>query len=223
MLRRTLQVFAFTVLWLAALFLSAGRLDWMRGWIYAASYLTFMGAIVLVARRCNPEVLEARAKVHRKDTKLFDKIILGVYFPLIFLQLPAAGLQVVRFHRPALPPWTIHAGIAMLAAASGIVAWVMAANRFAEPTVRIQKERGHTVVTTGPYRFVRHPMYVGMILMFLAGPLILGSAWSMGIGGILAALLVLRTAMEDRTLRRELAGYEEFTTRTRYRLVPGLW
>jgi len=221
-MQRTLQALGFTVLWVAALFLAAGRLNWIRGWIYVGTYLMFTGAIALVARY-NPEIMEARAKVHRKDTKRFDKILLGIYFPLLFLQPLVAGLQVVRFHRPALPAWTMYAGIALFAVACGVVAWVMVVNRFAETTVRIQTERGHTVVTAGPYRFVRHPMYVGMILMFLATPLILGSVWALGIGGILAALLVLRTALEDRTLRRELPGYEEYTTHTRYRLVPGLW
>jgi len=220
---RTLQALAFTALWVGALFLAAGRLDWIRGWIYVAAYLACIGAVAFAARRYNPEIFEARAKVHRKDTKPFDKIILSVYFPLLLLQLPVAGLEVVRFHRPPLPVWTVYAGIVMLAFASGMLAWVMIVNRFAEPTVRIQTDRGHTVVTAGPYRFVRHPMYVGMTLMFLAAPLILGSVWALGIGGILAALLVLRTALEDGTLRRELPGYEEFTTRTRYRLAPGIW
>jgi protein-S-isoprenylcysteine O-methyltransferase Ste14 len=104
-----------------------------------------------------------------------------------------------------------------------LLAWAMAVNPFAETTVRIQTERGHTVVRSGPYRLVRHPMYAGAILMFLGTPLILGSmlALLLAIGVVL--LFVGRTALEDRTLRRELQGYEAYATCTRYRLLPGVW
>jgi len=89
--------------------------------------------------------------------------------------------------------------------------------------VRIQKERNQTAVTTGPYRYVRHPMYVGAIVMFPATGLALGSWWAVAIGGVLSLLFVWRTAMEDRVLLRELPGYQEFAAATRYRLVPGVW
>ena len=104
-----------------------------------------------------------------------------------------------------------------------MVTWSLAANRHAESTVRIQTDRGHQVVTGGPYRYVRHPMYVGAIPMYFAVALILGSIWAMAVAVVIAIFFVIRTALEDRTLRHELAGYEEFTARTRYRLVPGIW
>ena len=106
--------------------------------------------------------------------------------------------------------------------ACALVAGVMAVNRFAEQTVRIQVDRGHTVVTTDPYRFVRHPMYVSLSLWFLSTALILGSMWALVDGAAITSLLIWRTAMEDRTLRHELAGCEEFTRHSRYRLVPGV-
>ena len=101
--------------------------------------------------------------------------------------------------------------------------WAMLANPFFEKTVRIQEERGHHVATGGPYRFVRHPGYVAFILMGFALPLGVGSAWALVPAGLNAALIVARTALEDRTLRRELPGYAEYAQRTRYRLLPGVW
>jgi protein-S-isoprenylcysteine O-methyltransferase Ste14 len=96
-------------------------------------------------------------------------------------------------------------------------------NPHLETTVRIQKDRGHKVITTGPYRFVRHPMYTGVLLMYAGWPLILGSMWSYVVVGIIVVLFVVRTALEDRTLRTELEGYEAYAGRTRYRLLPGVW
>jgi protein-S-isoprenylcysteine O-methyltransferase Ste14 len=107
--------------------------------------------------------------------------------------------------------------------AMALITWAMMANPHAETTVRIQTDRDHKAVTSGPYRIVRHPMYVGAILMYPAAALMFGSMWALAISGLIAILFVWRTALEDRTLRRELPGYEEFAALTRYRLIPGLW
>jgi protein-S-isoprenylcysteine O-methyltransferase Ste14 len=104
-----------------------------------------------------------------------------------------------------------------------LIGWTLAVNRHAEATVRIQTDRGHTVVTSGPYQFVRHPMYTGAMVMYVATGLVLGSIWALALAGILVGLFLWRTVMEDRTLRRELDGYEEYAAQTRYRLVPGVW
>jgi protein-S-isoprenylcysteine O-methyltransferase Ste14 len=103
------------------------------------------------------------------------------------------------------------------------MAMAMAANPFLESTVRIQKDRSHVVVTAGPYRIVRHPMYVGALVMFAAWPLLLGSAWSFVPLAAMVPALVVRTALEDRMLQRELAGFADYAQRTRYRLLPGVW
>ena len=101
--------------------------------------------------------------------------------------------------------------------------WSMAANAFFSMIVSIQKDRGHTVVTDGPYRYVRHPGYAGSILFTIATPLVLGSLWAFIPCGLAAALFVVRTALEDRTLQEELPGYKEYAQQTRYRLLPGIW
>lgn len=221
--RRIPQIVAFTIVWLSAIFWSAGTLRWPEGWVYVALYLASVAAGGFMARRRNPGIFEARANWRHQNTKAFDRVFLALYLPLTIVELVAGGFDVVRFRHPAMAIVCLYAGVTLFVVSTPIVAWVMAVNRFAETTVRIQTERGHAVVTSGPYRFVRHPMYLGLILMFLGTGLVLRSRWSLAIGAVIGALFLARTAMEDRTLRRELPGYEEFTTRTRYRLVPGLW
>ena len=103
------------------------------------------------------------------------------------------------------------------------VLWTMAVNPFLEKGIRIQEDRGHRVITTGPYRYVRHPMYAGAIVMFAGFPLVLGSGWTFVPVGVITVLFVVRTVYEDQVLRRELPGYAGYAERTRYRLIPGVW
>lgn len=220
---RYLQLIASLGLVFAALFGGAGTWNWLRGWIYLAAYLILMAGASVVVRRTNPDLFEARANWRRRDTKRFDKFFLAVFLPLTYAMPAIASLDNMRFGWWPIPFVAVYPGLLLLALSIALITWVMAVNRFAESTVRIQTDRGHTVVTTGPYRFVRHPMYVGACLMFLATPLILGSMWAMAFSLVLAILFIARTALEDRTLRRELAGYEAYAARTRYRLVPGVW
>lgn len=218
-----MRMVASPALWMGALFGGAGRLDWTRGWICFGLYAVGMSAVGLIVRRANAPLMEARAKWRHQDTKRFDKIFLCAFLPLVFIQPAVAGLDAVRFRWSSMPFGLVYAGALLFALAMALIAWTLAVNRFAETTVRIQTERSHTVVASGPYRIVRHPMYVGAILMYLATALVLGSVWALAPTGVIVALFVWRTELEDRTLRRELAGYEEFAARTRYRLLPGLW
>lgn len=222
-LKRRVQVFATMAIWLTAVIASAGRIDWIRGWICAIAYSAGAVAAGVVVRRRNPGLLEARAKWRRKDTKPFDKIFLVIFLPLTLILPTVAGLDVVRFRWSAMPFATVYVGLILFAMAMALITWVMIVNPHAESTVRIQKDRGHRAVTSGPYRVVRHPMYVGVMLLYPAQALMFGSVWALVVSGVIAMLFVWRTAMEDRTLRRELPGYEEFTAATRYRLVPGVW
>jgi len=208
---------------LLALFGAAGRLDWIRGWIYVAEYLVGMASAWVVMRRVNPELIEARSTMRHPGTKRFDKFILGVYIPMTLVQPAVAGLDAVRFGWSEMPEAALYIGVILFAAGIAITTWALAVNPFAETTVRIQTERGHRVIGDGPYGFVRHPLYVGIILIHIAGGLILGSYWALAVAGFVIALFVVRTALEDRTLQSELPGYRDFASRTRWRLVPGLW
>src|SRR5271165_1397397 len=221
--KRFVQVAATFVWWIGSLFVSAGRLDWVRGWISAALSVVGMTAIGLVVRHYNAPLMDARAKWRRQDTKHFDKVFMAFYLPLVLIHPAVAGLDAVRFHWSSLPFGFVYAGAILFILATVLIGWVLSINPFAETSVRIQTDRGHTVVTTGPYRIVRHPMYVGATLMYVGTSLVLGSVWALVLSGCMAVLFFWRTAREDQTLRQELAGYEEYAARTRYRLVPGLW
>ncbi|MGA3160021.1 MAG: isoprenylcysteine carboxylmethyltransferase family protein [Terracidiphilus sp.] len=210
-------------LWVAIVFCGAGRLDWTRGWICTAVYVLTMTLTGALAHRLNPGLLEARTKFIRKDSPTFDKIFVWIYFPLTFIQVLVAGLDAVRFRTLPLPQWTLVPGIALFLAAMAMVNWTFLINPFAETTVRIQQDRGHKVVSTGPYRIVRHPMYLGSILMYPATAMMLGSGWAMAVAALILVLIVWRTAKEDRFLHCELPGYREYAAHTRYRLIPGLW
>lgn len=209
--------------WCGALFGGAGTLTWVRGWICTALYLGGMIAVRAVIRSVNPALLERRdAGIHSR-TKDFDKAFLCAFLPLAIALPAVAGLDAVRFGWSPMPSWTLYPGVGLFLLSTGLIAWVMVSNPHAETTVRIQSERGHRVIAGGPYRMVRHPMYVGLILLYLSQALILGSAWALLIAIAVAGLFFWRTGREDQLLRSELQGYEEFSSSTRFRLIPGLW
>lgn len=222
-LGRVLQLVVSLGLWVAAVFVSAGTLNWLRGCICVIATLGMYAVAVVLVQRRNPALLEARAHWRHRDTKSFDKVFVALLFPLYFAQPVVAGLDAVRFRWTSMPFHAVYVGVAFLVLGMGLVTWAMMVNPYAETTVRIQTERRHQTVTAGPYCIVRHPMYAGAILMFPATALIFGSLWALVIGILLSTLFVWRTTMEDRALRRELPGYAAFAAVTRYRLLPGVW
>ena len=209
------------VLVIGVLFVCAGRLDWPRGWFFIALATITLAVTVPVFQRENPRFLRTRLQ-KTNGTKPFDKVIYVILMLSVFACLAVAGLNV-RFGGPSLAfEWT-YLGLLLYIAGYIPIGLAMSTNPFVERTVRIQSERGHVAVTTGPYRVVRHPMYAGILIMTGSWPLLLGSIWSYVPWAFLAVTLIVRTAMEDRTLRRELSGYEEYSKRTRYRLIPEVW
>ena len=209
--------------WFLSLFGSAGQLTWIRGWICTVLYLGGLFACRAFVARLNPGLLDERQTAIRKDTKPFDKIFLRFLLTFTVAEPVLAGLDAVRFHWAPMPFWTLYPGVVFLLVSATWITWVLVRNPHAESSVRIQKERDHTVVSSGPYRFVRHPMYVGLILLHVSIALVLGSMWTLALAALITILFLWRTALEDRTLRRELSGYEEYTRVTRYRMVPGIW
>ena len=134
-----------------------------------------------------------------------------------------AGLDVRYRWSSGIGPVMQIAAMLIVIAGYALVVWATGVNAFFSQVVRIQSERGHTVVSSGPYRNVRHPAYVGMLLVVLGAPIMLGSWWALIPGAISAVLMIVRTALEDRTLQAELPGYHDFAQHTRYRLLPGVW
>ncbi|UCH36194.1 MAG: isoprenylcysteine carboxylmethyltransferase family protein [Armatimonadota bacterium] len=206
----------------AVLFISAGRIGWTRAWILFGLMLLTVAANLIVILRSNPRLLRERLK---KDeaSKSFDRVFMAVAIPVSLAILIVPGLDAVRFGWSSLPLGWLYVGAALHLLGDVPMAWAMATNPYLERTVRIQDDRGHTVITSGPYRMVRHPMYVGLLVMMAGWPLILGSVWTYVPVALLGILVVLRTAFEDRTLREELPGYAEYARRTRHRLLPGVW
>ena len=202
----------------------SGQWDWWQAWAYAAaSILSFVLSRAIVAR-VHPDLIKERARfMEAKDTKPWDKILaplLGIGSILVLL---VAGLD--RSYGWSSP----FSLIVNILALTGIVigyafsSWALVANRFFSGTVRIQTERGHHVVSSGPYRLIRHPGYAGGLLGYVLIPVLLDSLWAFIPAGLLAAVMVVRTALEDRTLQAELPGYAAYAQKTRCRLIPGVW
>lgn len=205
------------------LFVSAGRLDWVWGWVYALIYLAFDIATALVVLPRSPHLLIERADI-QEGTKSWDKVIVRAaagYLPIASWII--SGLDVRNGWTGPVMLWFHIAAALIVVIGYALVVWAMGANAFFSLAVRIQKERNHRVVTSGPYRFVRHPGYVGAILFTVLAPVMLGSWWALIPAGLSAVLYVVRTALEDRTLYEELPGYAEYTRQARYRLLPGVW
>lgn len=213
----------FMGLWIGLLFVCAGRVDWIRGWACVGIYLVSMASTGIIVHHANHDLLERRATWQQKDTKRFDKAFIAIFIPLTVIQPAVAGLDVVRFQWSAMPIWTILPAASLFLLAMAVVTWTLATNPYAENSVRIQSERGQTVIRSGPYSFVRHPMYAGSVVMYPATGWMFGSIAALAIGCVMSILLIIRTALEDRTLRRELSGYADYCLVTRWRLLPGIW
>lgn len=211
-----------TVIFLAILLVSAGRLDYWQAWVYAAVG-TVMNLCTRWVLRSAPEVAKERAKPG-KDAKGWDKKLLGFGFLLTLATLIVAGLDSGRYNARPEPRWDwLGVGVALSFAGMVVFLLAMKENRFFSAVVRVQHERGHTVCSTGPYGIIRHPGYAGMIIGTLGLPLLFTSFWS-AIPALLSVILVIaRTHLEDGALQKELAGYSEYQRVTRFRLVPGVW
>ncbi len=215
--RAILPLVAFLLLLALVMFVHAG-IGWWQGWLFLAVFTFQIVAMALYIWRTNPEILVARSKM-QKGTKGWDRVFFYILQALILAVFPVAGLD----HWSAAPLWVIALGYVLLTIGMAGTAWVMRVNKFAEMSIRIQTERGHHVVDTGPYAFVRHPFYVATFPLLAGMPLALGSYWALIPAAVAGIALVVRTALEDRVLHDELPGYKEYAGRVRYRLLPGVW
>ena len=206
----------------AILFISSGRWDWVMAWVLLGVFVVCLGLNALVLIASNPEVLEERLHA-RKGAKKWDLVLSSSIGVLTLVTLLFAGLDRRFGWSPGIPLWLQVGALALVALGDLLFLWAMAVNKFFSKFVRIQEERGHHVITAGPYQYVRHPGYLGWIIMWAIPPLILGSLWAFIPTGIAICLIVARTALEDGTLKHELEGYKNYAARVRYRLLPGIW
>jgi protein-S-isoprenylcysteine O-methyltransferase Ste14 len=218
---RIIQVFVAVLLMGLVLFLSAGHLDWPAAWIFLGLYVLVILTLGVWAMRRNPEVVNERGKM--ENIKSWDKILMIIYTVMLFVVFAVAGLDAGRFGWSVMPIALQVVGLIGLMLAMAVTYWAMATNPFLSTIVRIQDDRGHYVVTSGPYRYVRHPMYAMMFLMWPGTALALGSWLALIPAAVIVIVFVIRTVLEDRTLQAELPGYAEYAQRTRYRLLPGVW
>jgi len=217
--KRMLQVIVQFLILAAILFIASGRLDWVWAWAYLG---VSVGILVINASVLPPELIAERGQI-KEDTKGWDKVLAAL------IGIPTLGTVIVagldkRFEwSPQLALAIQVIALVFYALAQGLFTWAMVSNKFFSGTVRIQEERGHAVATGGPYQYVRHPGYVGYITSWIATSLTLGSLWALILAGLVMGLMVVRTALEDRTLLEELDGYQGYAARVRYRLLPGVW
>jgi protein-S-isoprenylcysteine O-methyltransferase Ste14 len=205
-----------------ALFWSAGQIDWWPAWASIAVMLAWISATAIVIFRLNPDLLAERLGP-RKGAKPWDTAIMSILGLTQLARYIVAGLDQRFGWTGGLPLAAQIAALTLCVLGYALVVWATASNTFFSQIVRIQSERGHTVATGGPYRYVRHPAYVGAIVYELAVPVLLASWWAGIASGLNAILLILRTALEDRALQAELAGYAEYARQVRHRLLPGIW
>ena len=207
----------------ATFFGTAGTLNWPEAWLYMIVQFSFSATTAVWLKRNDPELLKDRMTFLKSSARTWDKVILWIMTVVAIPYMLLPGLDAVRYQWSSVPLVFKVVAFAGVAMAFLLIAWVMRENTYLSRIVEIQEERGHTPITTGPYQWVRHPMYVGVIIIFVCIPLALGSLWALIPAALLTALIVVRTHFEDKTLREELEGYKDYSVNVPYRLVPGIW
>jgi protein-S-isoprenylcysteine O-methyltransferase Ste14 len=206
------------------LFAAAGTIFWPAGWAYLLVFFVAAVRLTLMLAKHDPALLAERMKSPlQKGQPFWDKVFLLGMIVAWCGWLVLMGLDAVRFHWSVMPLWLQFAGGALMVLSFRMIARVFQENTFLAPVVKIQTERGHTVISSGPYAVVRHPLYAIMLIYLPANALLLGSWYGLAASFFLAGGIVFRTAMEDRVLQRGLEGYREYAARVRYRLIPYVW
>jgi len=207
----------------ALLFVPAGTLHWPAAWVFLGTIAILGVSCGLWLARTDPALLAERMHpMMQSNQPLADKIFMLAFGLVALSWFLVIGFDE-RMHASHVPTALQAMGLAMLLGSAGFMMWVMHENSFAAPVVKLQTERDHRVVSTGPYAWVRHPMYSGSVLFFAGAPLLLGSWWGVAMLPLFTALFAIRTRIEERALIAGLPGYADYAARVRYRLLPGLW
>jgi protein-S-isoprenylcysteine O-methyltransferase Ste14 len=220
--RRLVQLVTVVLAQGALLFVASGQFRWPMAWLYLGSYVALVAANAAILLPRDPELIAERGRIG-ENTKGWDKALIVLMTVFSFALLIVAGLDRRFGWTPTLGSTVLESGFVLYLMGFILVSWAMASNRFFSSVVRIQLDRAHTVAAGGPYRFVRHPGYLGMMVSIQGVALLLGSLWGLVPAGLYTVTLIVRTALEDRMLKRELAGYQDYAARVRHRLLPEIW
>jgi len=217
--KRSIQVLMSIFLISALLFISAGKINFTYAWIYIA--LSIM--VIIINLFIFPAELIAERGRSKDNVETWDKILTRlIMLPFLSLYI-VAGLDIRFGWSPKLDIWIHITGLALFLLGNAIVSWAMVSNPYFSTAVCIQHDRNHSVSKGGPYKYIRHPGYLGMIIYYIATPLFLGSLWSFIPAFLTSILFIIRTALEDNTLKNKLDGYANYALKVRYRIIPGIW
>jgi len=223
-----LNIIVQTIVWFGfmgvIIFSAAGTLNYAGGWLYLGEMVAISVVCGAHGARVDPGLLRERLKPPvQKDQPLADKLVLIPFLLLLFGAMGFMAADAARWHWSMMPHSVQWAGCGLLLAAFLFIYWTIRSIRLAAPVFKIQKDRGQTVITTGPYAIVRHPMYFGALFYFAGTSLVLGSWWGLATVPIFALLLGIRIGIEEKTLRMGLEGYDDYARRVRWRLIPLIW
>lgn len=221
-LREIVRFVVFFLVTAASVFLSAGTLAWRNGWMFMAVISAAVASVTFGLFRASPELMRER-RTAAKAAKPWDRALVPVMTWLPVVAVIVAGLGKRHGWASPFPEWSAWVAFGAMALGSALAYWGMKANPFFSSYVRIQADRGHQVVASGPYAYLRHPGYAGAILFTLGTPILLNSMPAFLLDVITALVIVLRTFLEDRTLRQELPGYPQYAQTVRYRMQPLVW
>lgn len=222
--RLTIQTLALVAVMAALMFVPAGAIAWPGAWVFLGEMAVASVLIGAWLLRRDPALLQERLSgLFRPGQARADKALMAVFLALTVAWLPVMALDATRYRLSHVPAWLQALGAVGVALCFYVAFVTFRANTYAAAAVRVQSERGHRVVTAGPYALVRHPMYAGAILYFLGTPLLLGSWYGLAFAPVFIVLLAARAVMEERVLTRALDGYPAYAARVRYRLIPYIW
>ena len=217
------QAIGFFVLFALALFVPSGTLAWTAGWIFLVLFFGFFVAVNAWLFRHNPGLLEERVKLSRPNQKGWDKLLFPFLLVFSITWLVFMALDAVRFHWSQVPEWLQGIGLMILLCSFYLLFLTFRENSYLSTVVRIQEERGQKVISTGPYHYVRHPMYAAILLFVVGTSMLLGSLYGVLVGLVFMIVLARRAVLEERTLQQELPGYAAYMGQVKYHLIPFVW
>ena len=221
--QQALEASGFFIVFALALFLPAGTPAWPAGWIFLLLFFGFYLAVTFWLYRHNPGLMQERMRLGTPDQQGWDKVLFPVMEIFFIVWLIFISLDAVRFHWSSMPLWVRIIGALILLCSFYFLFRTFRENSYLSPVVRVQEERGHTVVSTGLYHYVRHPMYMAILIFIVGTSLLLGSWYGLIFVIICMAILARRAVLEEQMLLKELAGYASYTAQVKYRLIPYIW